>query len=97
MSKQSPVAFMEQLAAPARRALISKGITTVESLSFYSEKEILEKNAITGWRFNGNIKRASAVRPAAIGSHPAPYKPMAVTATPYIKTSVNPLLPVRYR
>ena len=50
----------------------------------YSEKEILEKNAITGWRFNGNIKRASAVRPAAIGSHPAPYKPMAVTATPYI-------------
>ena len=41
MSKQSPGAFMEQLAAPARRALISKGITTVESLSFYSEKEIL--------------------------------------------------------
>ena len=33
--------FLSLLAAPARRALESEGITTVEKLSNYNEKEIL--------------------------------------------------------
>ncbi|MBL7703428.1 MAG: RNA polymerase alpha subunit C-terminal domain-containing protein [Ferruginibacter sp.] len=33
--------FLEQLSAPARRALESKGITTVQQLAEFSKKEIL--------------------------------------------------------
>jgi predicted RecB family nuclease len=34
--------FLSQLAAPARRALENKGITSLEELSKFSEKEILQ-------------------------------------------------------
>ncbi|SDN48323.1 RNA polymerase alpha subunit C-terminal domain-containing protein [Bacillus sp. OK048] len=34
--------FLSQLSAPARRALEHNGITTVEQLSTFSEKEILQ-------------------------------------------------------
>jgi len=33
--------FLDKLVAPARRALESNGITTLEQLSTYSEKEVL--------------------------------------------------------
>lgn len=33
--------FLDELVAPARRALESHGITTLEQLSTYSEKEVL--------------------------------------------------------
>lgn len=33
--------FLSLLAAPARRALVNNGITTLEQLSKYSEKEVL--------------------------------------------------------
>lgn len=33
--------FLDELVAPARRALESNGITTLEQLSTYSEKEVL--------------------------------------------------------
>lgn len=38
--------FLSQLAAPARRALESNGITTLEQLSQYSEAEILKLHGI---------------------------------------------------
>lgn len=38
--------FLSLLAAPARRALESKSITTLQQLSVYSEKEILSLHGI---------------------------------------------------
>lgn len=38
--------FLARLSAPARRALEGKGITTVEALSNYTEKEILSLHGI---------------------------------------------------
>lgn len=38
--------FLADLSAPARRALETAGITTVQKLSAYSEKEILELHGI---------------------------------------------------
>lgn len=38
--------FLSQLSSPARRALEHKGIITVEQLSKYSEKEILQLHGI---------------------------------------------------
>ena len=38
--------FLSQLSAPARRALEHNGINTVEQLSQYSEKEILQLHGI---------------------------------------------------
>ncbi|WHX98148.1 RNA polymerase alpha subunit C-terminal domain-containing protein [Neobacillus sp. DY30] len=34
--------FLSQLSAPARRALVNNGITSLQELSTYSEKEILK-------------------------------------------------------
>jgi DNA-directed RNA polymerase alpha subunit len=38
--------FLARLSAPARRALESNGITTLEGLSHYSEKDILQFHGI---------------------------------------------------
>ena len=38
--------FLLQLSAPARRALENNGITTLQKLSEYSEKEILKMHGI---------------------------------------------------
>jgi hypothetical protein len=38
--------FLSQLAAPARRALANKGITSLEQLSMYSESEVLQLHGI---------------------------------------------------
>jgi predicted RecB family nuclease len=40
--RESPDNFLSSLAAPARRALENKGITTVEQLSDYTQNEILQ-------------------------------------------------------
>ncbi|MBM7836811.1 DNA-directed RNA polymerase alpha subunit [Alkalihalobacillus xiaoxiensis] len=39
-------AFLALLSAPARRALLHAGITTVERLSTYTEKDILQLHGI---------------------------------------------------
>jgi hypothetical protein len=44
--RKSKEGFLSQLAAPARRALENKGITSLENLSRYSEKEILQLHGI---------------------------------------------------
>lgn len=44
--KKPKEGFHSELSAPARRALENKGITTVEQLSEYSEKEILALHGI---------------------------------------------------
>lgn len=45
MSKKAPNAsepeFMQKLSAPAQRALLRAGITSLQTLSLYSEKELL--------------------------------------------------------
>jgi len=38
--------LLSELAAPARRALANKGITTVEQLATFSQKEILQLHGI---------------------------------------------------
>ncbi len=38
--------FLENLSAPARRALIGKGITALDHLSLYTEEEIRELHGI---------------------------------------------------
>lgn len=38
--------FLSQLSSPARRALENEGITTLEQLSNFSEKEILKLHGI---------------------------------------------------
>lgn len=38
--------FLSKLSAPARRALTNHGITTIQQLSIYSEKEILKFHGI---------------------------------------------------
>jgi len=44
--KKPKEGFLSKLSAPARRALENKGITTMEQLSEYSEKEILALHGI---------------------------------------------------
>ncbi|MGV3589682.1 MAG: hypothetical protein ACO1OF_21930 [Adhaeribacter sp.] len=44
--QQPATGLLSELAAPARRALANKGITTVEQLSTFSQKEILQLHGI---------------------------------------------------
>lgn len=44
--KKNPISFFSILSAPARRAFEREGIETLEELSKYSEKEILQLHGI---------------------------------------------------
>ncbi|KKI90147.1 hypothetical protein WQ54_23935 [Bacillus sp. SA1-12] len=44
--RKSDSGFLSKLSSPARNALIHEGITTLEKLSDYSEKEILKFHGI---------------------------------------------------
>ena len=45
-SEKKAEGFLNELAAPARRALEGQGITTVQKLSGYTEKEVLALHGI---------------------------------------------------
>ncbi len=53
--------FLSQISSPARRALLSQGIDTLESLSNFSEKKILQLHGIgkTSIPILKNILKAS--------------------------------------